>query len=253
MFFLDTGRCSWTFYNIVFGSDVSLVGVDPRKSCLPQSVLDQVLSFFLQGICGFLCFFCFFKGLGVGLAWLCALHCHSHVLVSIYWYLFRNTISLLQSLLDPISSPSSSSGSSHDSVVVNGITVPLLKSALGEPGRSIEINNDACLRYLLVSCGLHFDLCKSSLLMTYYCDLFFSQKKGWNIYWSHLLSGSNAKRAYHGWGSILSRVFICLAFHSGTKELGDAWSGTSGQRSGKRRLGQFHRTFHPWRSSLVAS
>ena len=68
MFVLDPGRCSWTFYNIVFGSAVSLVGVDPRKSCLPQSVLDQVLYFFCQGICGFLFFFFFFKGLGVGLA-----------------------------------------------------------------------------------------------------------------------------------------------------------------------------------------
>ena len=211
--------------------------------------------FFLSGYLRFSFFFFLFKGLGVGLAWLCALHCHSHVLVSIFRYLFRNTISLLQFLLDPISSSSSSSGSSHESVVVNGITVPLLKSVLGEPGRSIEINNDACLRYLLVSCGLHFDLCKSSLLMTYSSDLFFrgTPKKGWNIYWSHLLSGSNAKRAYHGWGSILSGVFICLALHSGTKELSDAWSGTSGQRSRKRRLGQFHRTFHPWGSSLVAS
>ena len=69
MFVLDPGRCSWTFYNIVFGSAVSLVGVDPRKSCLPQSVLDQVLYFFSSGYLRF-CFFFFFlfKGLGVGLA-----------------------------------------------------------------------------------------------------------------------------------------------------------------------------------------
>ena len=70
MFVLDPGRCSWTFYNIVFGSAVSLVGVDPRKSCLPQSVLDQVLYFFSSGYLRFFFFFFFFikrVGGGVGL------------------------------------------------------------------------------------------------------------------------------------------------------------------------------------------
>ena len=63
---------------------------------------------------------------------------------------------------------------------MNGMTVPRVKSALGEPGRSLEISSETCLRNFLVSSGLHFYLCKASLLMTYSCDLFFgrTQKKG---------------------------------------------------------------------------